>query len=301
MITRRRMLCILGGMTALPLFGANGFASPQKWQGIALGAEASIILDHPEADRLIELARLEITRLENIFSLYKGNSQLSVLNRTGKIDAPALELVELLHLSKRIHQETGGMFDPTIQPLWALYAQKYAEGATPSAADLKAARAKVGLEKIIVGTDQIKFSMPEMGVTLNGIAQGFIADKVTRLLRLEGIENVLVNTGEIAAIGVAPNGKPWPVSISNSAEILNLSDVAIATSAPLGTSFDPAGKVGHILNPQTDPSNGRWRSLSVIDKSAARADGLSTAFCLMTKSEIEAVEGTHQTIFGPAV
>ncbi|MCF4098435.1 FAD:protein FMN transferase [Maritalea mediterranea] len=301
MITRRRMLSILGGMTALPLMGANGFASPQKWQGIALGAEASIVLDHPDADRLIEMARLEMIRLENIFSLYKGNSQLSQLNRTGQLSAPALELVELLHLSARLHRETGGIFDPTIQPLWDLYAQEYAAGSTPSKADIAATQAKIGMNKVVIGSDQIRFAVPGMGLTFNGIAQGFIADKVTHFLRQEGIQNVLVNTGEIAAMGHAPNGQPWPVTLQETQETLGLADQAIATSAPRGTHFDPAGEIGHILHPELGQPGGQWRSLSVVDASAARADGLSTAFCLMDSEQIDTVEGAHKVLFGAAL
>ncbi|MGL4279250.1 MAG: FAD:protein FMN transferase, partial [Albidovulum sp.] len=57
---------------------------------------------------------------------------------------------------------------------------------------------------------------------------------------------------------------------------------ALATSAPLGTVFDAAGKAGHILHPVTgEPAARIWRAVSVSAPSAALADALSTAACLI--------------------
>jgi thiamine biosynthesis lipoprotein len=100
---------------------------------------------------------------------------------------------------------------------------------------------------------------------------------------------VLVNTGEIMAVGTAPNGSPWPVTIANiGGQSIPLSNVALATSAPLGTFFDAAGSVGHILDPRTGLAGGQWAQVSVTATSAALADGLSTAFCLLDEAEIRA-------------
>jgi len=83
MTTRRRVLTILAGAATLPFLGAKAQANVARWQGIALGARAQIVLDHPKADQLISMAVSEIIRLEGIFSLYQNDSQLSRLNRDG--------------------------------------------------------------------------------------------------------------------------------------------------------------------------------------------------------------------------
>ncbi len=74
-----------------------------------------------------------------------------------------------------------------------------------------------------------------MALTFNGIAQGYIADKVAQLLRREGVTDVLVNTGEINALGVAPDGGAWPIKLAD--QTRGLTNAAIATSAPSGTFF----------------------------------------------------------------
>lgn len=296
MITRRRMISILAGAAALPVLGTVANASVVNWRGVALGANANIVLDHPNADALLDSALQEIARLEKVFSLYQDGSQISVLNREGVLRAPAVEMLDLLNISARIFGETEGAFDPTVQPLWALYAQKYVAGANPSKAEIADARSRVGFQNITVSPEMVSFSKPGMALTFNGIAQGYIADKVAQLLRREGVTDVLVNTGEINAIGIAPDGGAWPITLADQQR--QLSNAAIATSAPNGTFFDQQGIVGHILDPRTGLPGGNWQTISVIDKSAARADGLSTAFCLMSKEQIQAVSGTHEVVFG---
>ncbi len=282
MTTRRRFLTILAGAAVLPTL-ANAAAS---WRGIALGANAQIILDHPNADVLIAKAVTEISRLEALFSLHQ-DSQLTRLNAAGRLADPAPEMLELLSICSTVNARTGGAFDPTIQPLWALYAERFSAGNTPSAAEIAALN--TGWQHVQFSPAEVRFAKPDMALTLNGIAQGFIADKVAAFFRAEGIENVLVNTGEIMALGVAPDGNAWPVTIANAGgQIALLSNAAMATSAPLGTVFDPAGRVSHILDPRTGLAGGQWGQVSVTATSAALADGLSTAFCLMDEAEIQA-------------
>lgn len=294
MTTRRRFLTILAGAATLPAFGIQ--AATASWKGIALGAEAQIILDHPEGDRLITLALTEIRRLESIFSLYQSNSQLARLNRDGILPEPAFEMIELLSICSSIVARTGGAFDPTVQTLWKLYAEEFTKGAQPTPTQIADAMTRTGWNHVRFSPELVTLDQSSMALTLNGIAQGYIADKVSDIFRQNGIENVLVNTGEIAALGTAPNGAPWPISVNETS--LPLQDKAIATSAPLGTTFDANGATGHIIDPRTGTPGGQWSSISVIASTAAEADGLSTAFCLMNHAEIDHAKGNSDVIFG---
>jgi len=279
MTTRRRFLTILAGAAVLPTL-TNAAAS---WHGIALGANAKIILDHPNADALIGKAVTEISRLERLFSLHQ-DSQLTRLNAAGRLANPAPEMLELLSVCSTVNARTDGAFDPTIQPLWALYAESFAAGRSPSAAQISAVN--TGWQHVRFSPAEVRFAKPDMALTLNGIAQGFIADKIAALFRAEGVENVLIDTGEIVAVGGAPDGAAWPIKLANSDRRIPLRNAAIATSAPLGTTFDSSGAIGHILDPRTGLPGGLWAQVSVSATSAALADGLSTAFCLMDAASI---------------
>ncbi|AOF92820.1 FAD:protein FMN transferase [Sinorhizobium sp. RAC02] len=281
MLTRRRLIAISAVMAALPATTTRARAGAARhWTGQALGARASIRLDHPEAEAITARVMAEIDRLENILSLYRPQSALSRLNREGHLDAPPFELLECLSLAGAVQRASGGRFDPTVQPLWALWAESAANSVRPDARAIDEARRKTGWEKVKLDAAAITLQ-PGMALTLNGIGQGYVADRVAVLLEAEGLTDILIDTGELRALGGRPEGGEWPVRLET-VEHLTLRQRALATSAPLGTTFDQAGRDGHILDPATGmPASATWRSITVSAPSAAIADALATAACLM--------------------
>jgi len=294
-ISRRRFLAISAAIPSAAVWPGAALAEAPvaRWQGIALGAGASLTLagiGQTDAAPLIVAAVAEIDRLEAIFSLYRADSAISRLNDTGRLTAPPPEMLELLTLCGALHRATGGAFDPTIQPLWRLHAQCATEDRQPSADELGRARAQTGWAGLRFDTGAVT-ARPGMKVTLNGIAQGYIADRIAALLRDAGMTGILVDMGEIHAVGSRADGAPWRVGIAEPGgdEILRaipLTDRAVATSAPMGTVLDPVRHIGHIVDPRTGRPGGRWRLVSVSAPAAALADGLSTAFTLLSRDEM---------------
>ena len=287
-LTRRRAIGLLAAAAGLPLVlrASRATAEVVTWHGRALGAPATLILHHPDraaAERLLARAALEIARLESIFSLYRADSALSELNRTGGIAAPPPELVAILDDCCRFHARTGGAFDPTVQPLWRLYATHFAAGgdpAGPPAAALADARACVGLDAVRASRARIAFTRPGMALTLNGIAQGWITDRIVDLMRDAGVTSSLVDMGEIRALG-NDDGRPWQVAIAGAGTVLPLADRAVATSSPDGFHFDAAGRFGHIIDPRTGATPRRYTRVTVTAPAAATADALSTGLMLL--------------------
>lgn len=293
-LNRRRFLTISAAAAGLAASGAR--AAPARiWTGVALGARASIRLDHPEAEAIAARAAAEISRLEAIFSLYRADSALSRLNADAVLASPPAELLECLTLAGAVHRASGGAFDPTVQPLWALWAERASAGSRPTGAELAAARGPGGWDGLSLDADEIAMA-PGMGLTLNGIAQGYIADRVAALLEAEGLTDILIDTGEHRALGQMPGGGGWPVRLAQGGSVA-LRDRALATSAPLGTVFDGEGRYGHILDPRTgEPAAPVWRAVSITAPSAALADALSTAACLM--SDRAAIDGMVAEVRG---
>ncbi|MCT8159991.1 FAD:protein FMN transferase [Pseudoruegeria sp. SHC-113] len=274
-LSRRRFLLAAaasGLATGLP-------AETLRWQGTALGARAQILMDHPGAARLTALARAEITRLERIFSLYDAGSELSRLNRAGVLAAPSFELLDCLSLARHVHRVTEGRFDPTVQPLWAALAEARSAGQALPPARLQRARALVGFDRVTFDSDAVRLGAGQ-ALTLNGIAQGYVADRVAARLKAEGLADVLVDTGEIAARGAPSGQEGWGVSIAHSAERVVLRDRALATSHTYGTVLGADGRQGHILRPFGGMPVAR-RQVSVSAKGAGLADALSTGLSLV--------------------
>ena len=304
-VTRRRALfigAVLVAGAALPsaLMAPRAFAAkPVRWSGQALGAHAEIELvgaSDAEAKPVLAAVEAEIARLEGIFSLYRQDSALARLNRDGTLADPPPELLEVLALSRAVHRQTGGLFDPTVQPLFAFYAQWFTKahrGHLPEVHEVAPVLARVGMDKVIFDDARIAFARPGMALTLNGIAQGYLTDRIAALLKSHGYGNMLLDIGEIQAVGKGLNGAGWQVGIRQGvsgaalAERVTLSDQAVATSMMLGTTFDAQGHAGHILHPKKGLTREYTLRASVIHSSAAFADAMSTAVVLMDGHQIE--------------
>jgi len=230
----------------------------------------------------------EIARLEREFSLYRAESALSRLNRDGQLDAPSQDLRRLLAESLRFGDLSGGAFDVSVQPLWRLMAAHFAThpDATkgPPSGALAIARAVVDYRKIEVGPTRVALG-PGMALTLNGIAQGYITDRVAEILRARGWTNVLIDLGEIRALDSRPDGEPWTVGLNNSSSSLKLHNRAIATSSGGATRFEASGRHHHLLDPKSGVSPSAYGSVSVVAPKATIADALSTALFLLPRSE----------------
>jgi thiamine biosynthesis lipoprotein len=293
-INRRRALMILAagaGAAALPGRPWAGAARRFEWRGSALGAETRIVLHHrdrAQARAAVQACVTEIARLEREFSLYRADSALSHLNRTGRLEAPSHDMRRLLAACRRFAELSGGTFDVSVQPLWRLYARHFAahpeaaEG--PTAAEIAAARARVDYRRIEVGPERVRLG-PGMALTLNGIAQGYITDRVAELLRARGWSNVLIDLGEVRALDGRPDGRPWAVWLGESGPRLGLHDQAVATSAGGATRFEASGRHHHLLDPRTGRSQNAYRGVSVVAPRATIADALSTALFLMPRSQ----------------
>ncbi|NIR60638.1 MAG: FAD:protein FMN transferase, partial [Gammaproteobacteria bacterium] len=264
-----------------------------EWSGAALGAPARIILHHPEraqARAAVAACLAEIERLETEFSLYRPDSALRRLNRDGRLEAPSHDMRRLLGESLRFGALSEGAFDVSVQPLWRLYAEHF--GAHPEAregpapAQVSRALARVDYRRIELTPERVRLG-PGMALTLNGIAQGYITDRVADLLRARGWSNVLIDLGEIRALDTRPDGRPWSVRLADPAGppeprlALALANRALATSAGWGTPFERSGRHHHLLDPGTGRSRNAYRSVTVLAPRATTADALSTALFLM--------------------
>ncbi|KAB2699493.1 FAD:protein FMN transferase, partial [Brucella lupini] len=155
------------------------------------------------------------------------------------------------------------------------------------------ALAKVGFGHVLFDDNRIAFSKPSMSLTLNGIAQGYVTDRVTALLQRAGVEHALIDMGEYRALGSRADGTAWRIGIADleagaaAEEYIEIRNQALATSSFTGFQFDESGRFNHLLNPKTGFSAALYGRVTVTAASAAMADALATAFNLMDSKQIE--------------
>jgi len=305
-VTRRRFISIaaaFGGGSLLACKRAGGtiaaWSRPLRWRGSALGAEAEIQLyhgNHERAEHALVGCQKEIARLEALFSLYKSDSAINILNRNGSLNHPDNDVLNLLSRATSVSALTAGAFDITIQPLWSLYASHFsstsADPSGPKESEIAQTLALVGWDGVELSAKRVRFARRGMAITVNGIAQGFMTDRIAQLLRRDGYENVLVQLGESYAMGRHADGRPWRVGIGSpdgKAAVLtsvSLENQALATSGGYGSPFSQDGQHHHLFDPQTGRSANHYRSISVLAPDATTADALSTALAVTPQEHL---------------
>src|SRR3984957_12980617 len=293
--SRRRFLKIAAAAATVPALagGVRAFAPQGKlvdWQLEVMGALSELAVWHDDpavAGRTIREVRAEVDRLNSIFSLFHRDSEISCLNRDGYLDNPSWELRDQLASGRRFSELTDGAFDVTVQPLWDLYAAHFWNGTNKSLDIDPAARRVAGglvdYRLVDIGPRRISFGRPGMGVTLNSIGQGFVADRIADMLRERGFAHVYADLGEIRLIGDNPDGRPWRIGLRDPKDqarvgrTLDLEDIGLAVSGGYGTLFEETGRYHHIFDPRSGLSAEKMTAIAVTAPSAMIANGLATS------------------------
>jgi FAD:protein FMN transferase len=294
--SRRGFLKIAATAATVPaLAGGVRALAPQghlyDWQLDVMGALSELALWHDDpavADRAIREVRAEVDRLNGIFSLLRNESEISRLNRDGYLDNPSWELRDQLTAGRRFSELSDRAFDITVQPLWQLYAAHFWTGTNNSpdidAAAHDVARRLVDYRLVDISPKRISLGRRGMGVTLNSVGQGFVADRIADMLQEEGFAHVYADLGEIRLIGDhPPDGRPWriglrdPTNQATYGRMLDLEDIGLAVSGGYGTPFEETRRYNHVFDLRTGLSANKMSAIAVTAPSAMIANGLATS------------------------
>jgi len=249
--------------------------------------------DKSELHEALDASVKAIRSVEKQMSLFDPDSAVSRLNRQGELRKPDAQLLSVLTLSQYVSRRSAGAFDVTMQPLWRLWSLHSQSQTLPSSKALSQTRFLVNWQAMTVSADVVRLHAKGMGVSLNGIAQGYAADKVRAVLQAHGVQHALIDTGETTFLGQSSKGEGWRFAVEPSAAsssvppIINTHGWAVATSSDAHTVFSADHVHHHILNPHTGDSPRHWASASVIAPSCALADALTKVFFMCPPQGVE--------------
>jgi len=287
MIRRQALRAALGfGAAAAFGAGAHPRGAPfwQRRELVGFGTTLSLQAGHADEGTLtlaLDAAVAALQRIEGQMSLFRDDGALCRLNRTGRLEAPPAELRELLGIAVAVARASGGAFDPTVQPLWLAFAGAQRQGRLPTVAEVDAARARVDWRALAIDATGVRLARAGMGVTLNGIAQGYAADQVRAVLLAHGVRDALVDAGEFAMAGRNPEGGRWTLGIADPlAEGRLIARLfadgrCVATSGDDQTVFSADHRHHHIFDPHTGWSPADMAGVTVAAPTGALADALT--------------------------
>ncbi|MFZ2650686.1 MAG: FAD:protein FMN transferase [Burkholderiaceae bacterium] len=285
---KRRALCLgfgawaVGVRTAFARAPAYPYAIHEQ-RSFALGTtvRAQAVAGDPAlAQAACSAALRAIQRVDRLMSLYDADSEICRLNRDAALDHPDAWTLAVFEHAQEQASRSFGAFDVTVQPLWKLFRSHADRSAVPPGTSVDAVRARVGWRGLRVGAARLQLARPGMAVTLNGIAQGFAADRAVDAMRAAGALAGLVDAGELATLGAAPSGRPWSVALEapqHGREELIALDGCVATSGDSVSWFTPDRRHHHIFDPRKGWSPTELSTVSVVAATATQADAWSTA------------------------
>ena len=261
---------------------------------MAMGTIVSMTLIHTSRDKAEEAigrAYDEMDRLTGLLNRFESSSAVALLNREGYIKDLPPEVALVILKALDYHRLSRGTFDISVKPVVDLFREKFTceKKIAPTEKELKQVLKLVDSNKIEMKEGVVRFKKPGMGITLDGIAKGYIVDRASKILANHNIKNHLINAGgDIRTMGAKADKKPWTVAIQdplkkkNFPDIIHMRDGAIATSGNYEIYFDKEKMFHHIVNPRTGHSPNLSASVSVMAPTTMEADALSTSVFVMT-------------------
>ncbi len=226
---------------------------------------AVLVCDEPDyAAGAAQAAWDEVDRLELELSRFNEASdvfQLSLLP-VGRELRVSLDVFECLRIARRVWEQTGGAFDPTLGRMDQLGLDERTLGLTA---------ATRGIE-----------------LDLGGIAKGYAADRVGELLREWSLGDALVEAGasSVLALGAPPGMSRWPLPIADPLSPTRPLGYVHLSGAALGVSGTQQ-QGAHVIDPRTGRAGESRPAACALADAAAEADALATAFMTMDAAQIE--------------
>ncbi len=249
--------------------------------------------DSLNAEKYIDLAVNEISRIERLISSWDKNSQTSLLNKNAGIHSVKID-AELFNLIKRsilISKLTDGAFDISYASMDNIWKFDGSMKKMPSEKEMKASIKKVGYQNILIDEKKGTVFLKKKGMKIGfgAIGKGYAADMAKKLLMSKGVTAGIINaSGDMNTWGKQPNGDFWKVAITNPLNkknafgLLPIKKGAVVTSGNYEKFVVFNGKrYAHIIDPRTGYPSSGIISATVFAPKAELADALATSIFVM--------------------
>lgn len=205
-------------------------------------------------------------------------------------------LIPLLTRARELSLASGGLFNPGIGKLLALWGFQSDERPNGPPPDRQAITALTqqnpGMDDLHIEGNTLRSTNPALQLDMGAIGQGYAVDIAIEHLRRLGIQNAIVNaSGDIRVIG-KHGARPWRIGIRDPrgpgiiASLEMQGDESIVTSGDYERYFEYQGqRYSHILDPRSGyPASGA-SSVTVLHDDTGTADAASTALMVASKTE----------------
>jgi thiamine biosynthesis lipoprotein len=259
--------------------------------------------DREAAAYAIDAAFAHMAMVAAELTRFDAASPLSRLNRDGHLHIVPPHLHAVLREARSISGLTDGAFDATVLPELRYF--ETLRGVHGLDAGERAAIAQrdrvVDYHGLMLGATGVRFEKPDMAVTLDGIAKGYVVDQGIATLSAAGIEYAIVDAGgDTRTICGSDPSRHWnvgiidPQDVGRIAAVVQVRNAALSTSGNYRVFFSTDRRLFHIVDPHAGGSPQAYSSVTVVAERSVMADGLSTGTFSMPLPQLAALMQAHE-------
>lgn len=283
--------CVLLSILLFNLVGCTKKTKkPIERTDFMLGTICSIKIYNKSDESILDKGFDKIKDIENKMSLnIKESDVYKLYELSGKEPLKVSDdTFKVLKMGKEFGDISNGHFDITIGPLSKLWNIGTPEAKVPTEDELKETLPLIDYSKLTLDEKNktAKLENDGMMVDLGGIAKGYAADEVAKVLKENGVKNAIINLGgNVFTLGKSTNNTEWKIGIQNPFEgrgdavgSVKVENKSIVTSGIYERYVEENGKkYHHILNPKTGyPYDNEIAGVTIITDESILGDALST-------------------------
>lgn len=264
-----------------------------------------------EFDKVCAFIEAELETYHKLYNIYDSFDQINNIksineaNLQNKAIVVDEKIVDLLSFCKEAYTLTKGRVNVAMGSVLSIWHNFRTNGlahpekaSLPSMDELENADNHTAIERMKIDFDKNIVSLldPKMSLDVGAVAKGYAVEQIGKSLYEKGIAGYLLNIGgNIKTIGSKPDGEGFYVGIENPDQeneqephiaYLKLTDMSLVTSGNYQRFYEVNGKrYHHIIDPATLMPSEYFSSVSIVCKSSAVADALSTALFTMSLEE----------------
>ncbi|MCA1074302.1 FAD:protein FMN transferase [Clostridium bowmanii] len=263
------------------------------------------------AEKATQKALERIGDIENKMSVNMETSEITKLNdKAGKSGQKlSRDTYFVIDEAVKYSKLTEGAFDLSIEPIVKLWGIGTDKERVPSKNEIEEKLKLVNYKDIILDSKNstVKLKRTGQAIDLGGIAKGYTADEVKKVLINNKISSALINLGgNVYAVGSKSDGTSWSIGVQNPLDTrgkylgnLRVTDKSVVTSGNYERYFIVDGKrYHHIFDPKDGyPSENGIISTTIVSDKSIDGDVLSTSTYVLGLTKglklVESIKGVE--------
>lgn len=269
----------------------NNLSEPVSKTEFVLGTVCTITLYDKAPDKAFEESFKKLKEIEEKMTINAPLSEVDSVNNASGVEYIKLsdETFYVIKEGKHYSELSDGVFDISVGPMVKLWNIGTDSARVPTQEEIDKKLPLIGYENILLNEKEksVMLKDKDMLIDLGGIAKGYAADEVKKILKDNGIKSAIINLGgNVLTVGENPQGRPWRVGIQNPdatrgdyVGTVQVTDQTIVTSGIYERYFVSGEKhYHHMLNPFDGyPFENNLASVTIITDASMVGDAFSTS------------------------